>query len=346
MQMAVLKTSNMTSDTNEIEASAAAWAMRVDAGALTSAEQSELDAWLACDARHLGAYIRAQVQWQNLERVAALASGVNTQQVVAANPARTIATAIEPPPFWRRREFVAGIVGSLGLAGLGWSVVAPARTVYTTALGEVRRISLEDGSSLVLNSDSEAAVTFSRQLRTIQLLRGEALFEVTRDIAGRPFVLEAQQWRVSASESVFSTRLQGARMDLTVSMGSVELQAQSAAATQPVVKRMLAAQTTVLHESAPITVHNIPPAAVEQRLAWVRGMLAFSGESLQSAVDEFNRHNLRKLVIDDPQLAAQPVVGAFRANDVDGFAAAVAAVMDVEVVETPVTLHLRPRAAS
>jgi len=71
-------------------------------------------------------------------------------------------------------------------------------------------------------------------------------------------------------------------------------------------------------------------------------MVAFSGESLADAVAEINRHNRRQIIIDDAELAQQPVVGAFRATDSEAFAAAAAAALGARSVAEDDALHLRP----
>jgi hypothetical protein len=75
------------------------------------------------------------------------------------------------------------------------------------------------------------------------------------------------------------------------------------------------------------TITHVSPDELVQRLAWAGmyqkdGWLAFRGQSLESVVAEFNRHNRRKLIIADPQTARLQVGGKFRVTDLDGFVAA------------------------
>ena len=53
--------------------------------------------------------------------------------------------------------------------------------------------------------------------------------------------------------------------------------------------------------------------------AWLVGRLKFEGEPLGDVAGEFNRYSTRKVVIDDPALAAKPISGTFRADDQDAF---------------------------
>ena len=54
---------------NEIDARAAEWVARQDAGPLTREEADALDAWLSADSRHLGAYARMQAIMLRCERL-------------------------------------------------------------------------------------------------------------------------------------------------------------------------------------------------------------------------------------------------------------------------------------
>jgi ferric-dicitrate binding protein FerR (iron transport regulator) len=73
----------------------------------------------------------------------------------------------------------------------------------------------------------------------------------------------------------------------------------------------------------------IAPEEVARRLAWAGmydngGWLDFRGQSLETVVAEFNRHNQRKLRVGDPQTGRLQVGGSFRDDDLDGFVAALA----------------------
>src|SRR3546814_15561791 len=72
-----MRISDWSSDvcSSDLDARASAWAIRSAERALGEQEQQELDSWLAADSRHLGAYVRAQALWLDLDRVAALDGG-------------------------------------------------------------------------------------------------------------------------------------------------------------------------------------------------------------------------------------------------------------------------------
>lgn len=323
---------------------AARWAVRIDASALGPDEQRELDTWLAVDARHLGAYVRARAQWLDLNRLAALngiARGFSRSEVEAA---------AEQFIGWRaswghvvsRRQMLAASVATLTVAGgwLSWTELRKLRERYISDVGEVRRIALADGSTMILNTDTEVAVQISEQRRNIKLFRGEALFEVARD-KKRPFVVRANNIAVSAVGTAFAVRLEEARVAITVTEGVVEVRertppsgldqvAPSTPRASP--KRVGANQRVIVTRAGASEIHSLAVAETNRQMAWREGLVSFDGESLQTAVAEINRHNRRQIVIDDPVLAAIPVVGIFRATDLEGFSAAAAAALKARAI--------------
>jgi transmembrane sensor len=307
---------------------AARWAVRADAGNLSPDEQRELDSWLAADSRHLGAYVRARAQWADLDRLVALHGP--RRGTTNSNPDTT--------PALSRRRLLATALAGVGVLGGGacWTILRDDRERYSSGIGEVRRIALADGSTLLMNTNSEVTVRLTKERRDVRLVRGEALFEVAPD-KSRPFIVRANDTAVRAVGTVFAVRLENARVDVTVTEGVVEvadLRTRSGfgqgppADTGAGVKRLAAHQRAIVAPARPPDVEPVVPAEADRRLAWREGMVSFDGEMLQTAVLEINRHNRRQIVVDDASLASMPVVGVFRATDLDGFAAAAAAALN------------------
>jgi transmembrane sensor len=327
-----------------ISEQAARWAVRADAGSLSPDEQRELDAWLNADPRHRGAYVRARARWVDLDRLAAI-----------HGPASSETAKAETAPSFSRRQMLAASVAAITVVGggLSWIVLRGGREHYTSGIGEVRRIALEDGSTLMLNTATEVAVQFSKRQRDIRLIRGEALFEVAHDQA-RPFIVYANDTAVRAVGTAFAVRLESSQVDVTVTEGVVEVTdrttASGSAQESPVSaraqpQRVAANERVVITHARAAELETIAPAEAIRQLAWREGMVSFDGESLQTAVAEINRHNRRQIVIDDPALAAKPVVGIFRATDLDGFSAAAAEALKARAISDGDVIRLQPGAA-
>jgi transmembrane sensor len=317
---------------------AARWAVRLQEAQLSADEQRELDAWLAAAAHHPGALIRARAVWLNLGRLGAIAGPTMASPAVAgpttipsSEPQAPVIAATAPrtasPAANRRRVAIAlaaSIVGAAVIA-LGFKSSLLGGAAYETGVGEVRRIALDDGSAITLNSDSRAAVRFDKSQRTIRLERGEALFEVAKD-RSRPFTVQTGEVSVLAIGTTFAVRTLPDVVTVSVTEGVVEV----AGRESPPQRITINEQASVQPRSA-VRVTPEDQTTMTRRLAWRSGLLSFSGESLADAVHEVNRYSRRQIKIDDPALAAKPVIGIFRIGDVDAFAQATAAALDAEV---------------
>ena len=80
-------------------------------------------------------------------------------------------------------------------------------TDYETRVGEFRTIILSDSSSVILNTNSRISVAFNEQseIRRINLLQGEAYFDVAKD-AQRPFVVNVNKREIRAVGTAFNIK--------------------------------------------------------------------------------------------------------------------------------------------
>jgi transmembrane sensor len=305
----------------EIDEEAAAWAVRVDGRGLDESKDPDLQAWLASDPRCAGAFLRAQAALSLLDR------------------GRVLGASGRPLAVRRGPSRRAVLAGGGGLAAAGVAVASAflvlARRRYDTQLGEIRRLPLKDGSLAVMNTRSAVDVAIGARLRQVNLLRGEAWFEVAKD-PRRPFIVQAGAVRVQAVGTAFSVRRLDGGVQVMVTEGVVETWMVGDDRPRA---RVVSGAVLLVAASAP----RQPVAAadeIEHRLSWRSGQISLSGETLEDAALEFNRYNHRQIVIDDPQLARQRFVGLFRTNEPESFAAAVAATVGARVTEAADAIHL------
>jgi transmembrane sensor len=342
----------MTQSNQRTDLTAAEWAVRLNERALAAQEQTELDQWLNADIRHRGALLRARAVWADLDRLSALAGPTPVSSQVDAGmnsvsesvPQEIVGPPQSPlidnrQPSRNRRRFVASSVAAVFLGAVGTSWIEWRDQTYVSKLGQIRRVQLSDGSRMVLNTASEATVRFDKAHREIELKSGEGLFQVAKDRA-RPFIVRAGFVSVRAVGTVFAVRTAGQSVDVTVTEGVVELVDNSTSGGR-VIRRIAANERATVRETNQVQVQSMPHADAERRLAWRDGMVAFAGEPLKTAVEEINRHNHRRIVVDDPTLASRPVVGMCRANDPDNFAATVATALGVQSLDQDDAIHLR-----
>lgn len=298
----------------EIDSEAAAWAVRSAERPLDSAEQHKLDEWLGADLRHLGAYVRAQALWLDVDRVAALDGGTRRDE---APPARAYP--------WRRYAMAASVAlvafsGTLSYDRLAGRV--------STERGEVRRIALADGSILTLNGDSAVQVRYEKDVRRIILRRGEASFEVAHN-SQRPFVVSAEGLDVRAVGTEFVVGIEDGGVEVTVEEGVVAVGGQSAGSAPP---RLIRRNEQFVAAATGPRKALLDGADVQRRIAWRKGLLVFNGQQLGAAAAEVNRYSDVQIVIEDPTLARAEFVGIFKLGDAQVFAEAAAEAFNGEVV--------------
>jgi transmembrane sensor len=297
----------------EIDAEAADWAARADRGRLSPAEQQLLDGWLDSDVRCLGAYGRMRALALTTERARALGPDFNPADFTAARGPT------------RRRTLLAGgaIAASLLIGISGTWLGLRRRGRFATAKGETKVVALKDGSVVTLNTASEILVHYSDALRSVELVRGEALFEVAKNKA-RPFVVAAGDTHVRVVGTAFTVRHLDTRpVQVLVREGIVEVSRPATEARPLRITANSMAEATG-EGDAVLVARPIPVAQLHRQMAWQNGQIAFEGETLAQAAAEFSRYSDTRIVVDDPALAREEIAGLFKATDPVGFAKTIA----------------------
>ncbi|MBS0374637.1 MAG: FecR domain-containing protein [Proteobacteria bacterium] len=293
---------------------AAEWAVRLDGEPLSAEEQRALEAWLASAPGHRGALVRARAVW----------AAVGAAQPAASGPAPPVHAPTARGRGISALRAAAAALAAVAVLALGYRALELRGTGYETGVGEVRRIALEDGSAITLNSNSAARVRYGQDARRLTLVRGEGLFEVAKDPA-RPFIVSTGGVAVRAVGTAFVVRALTDAVTVTVTEGVVEVTRPEQAP-----RRVAAHQRAEIRAHREVTVRTEEADEASRQLSWRDGVLSFSGESLAEAVREVNRYSHRQIEVADPGLAARPVIGIFRAGDADAFAQATAAALGAE----------------
>ena len=297
---------------HQIDAEAADWTARLDRGPLSPGQEAAFHAWLHQDVRCMGAFGRVRALALTTERARALGPDFD--------PAAFVPAAAQS----RRRVLqVGGAIAATALIGMAatWQVLRH-RGRFSTGKGETKVVALKDGSVVTLNTASEILVNYSDELRSVELVRGEALFDVAKNKA-RPFVVGAGDTSVRVVGTSFTVRhFDAAPVQVLVREGIVEV-FKPTAGVKPI---RISANTlaVALPDNADIAARPVPSAQLHRAMAWQEGQIAFEGETLAQAAAEFSRYSDTRIVIDDPVLAREEIAGLFKATDPVGFAQTIA----------------------
>lgn len=320
----------MSAKNQEIDDQAVEWAAKKSLGTLAPEEQAELEAWLAADIRHLGAYAKAMAIDARLKRMRGIL-------IFRTAPRKALAA-------WSRRRViltgsVAASVAAVGLLSLNLWQRGRAE-VLSTAVGQSRTAWLSDGSTVTLNTNSRVEVRYTGKSRRVRLLQGEALFDVAKD-KQRPFIVEAGDTQVRAVGTSFAVTVLPERpVQVLVREGVVEMKRADVVVSEIV--RVSANIKAVAPHDGPITTTAVSRSTLSRDLAWQHGYIAFDKQTLQSAAEEFARYSNVHIVV-EPSVSNRTVTGYFASNDPVGFAknAALLLGLQVEVEEGEVKLFER-----
>ncbi|MGR4863187.1 FecR family protein [Caulobacter sp. LARHSG274] len=234
------------------------------------------------------------------------------------------------------------MIGALAAAGLV-AAVAVGLTLrlptYSTGVGQTFSATLEDGSRVQLNTDSAVRVRYGAGERRIELLRGQALFEVAHN-PQRPFIVTAGAAQVRALGTRFDVRRLGSEVRVVLAHGSVEI-TDHAVRSAP--WRLKPGQILAL---APATPASAAPAPIDVSTAtsWTSGKVTFEDVTLADAVAELNRYSRDKIILGERAPAARRVSGVFTAGDNADFIAAVSSLYGLKSVpRASGDIELRPQ---
>jgi transmembrane sensor len=285
--------------------SAIFWWVRRKAGPLSREDRAAFDAWLAGSTEHQAAFEEIAIMWEDVR-------GLRPRPAKRRTPATRLAWLVG--------------AAALGTASLALFVFHDDMSIFLrsdfyTGTGQIKRVTLDDGSNVELNAESAIAVHYNAGQRRVSLLEGEAWFEVSPDPA-RPFVVEASGGTVAALGTVFDVDVENARAHVTVVQHRVAV--ESGGENVIVAENQ---QTTFAEHSAP---EQPSPVNTARATAWRRGTLFFDDTPLGDVVAALGRYHHGLVYFLDPELRARHVNGVFGTQN---------PVMAIGEIETSLGLH-------
>lgn len=334
-------------DKRAIQEAAALWIITMDNRPLVQEEQARLRAWLLASASHRKEFIDLARVWGQLDLLASYALDITDADIAETIKETTTTTTTSA-----RRPYTKHWQGYAAAAALAFcvlgvvfvnhspdvatehaSVQSTGVTVqeFATAIGELRDLTLSDGSVIKLNTNTRINIQLGAAERRIDLLQGEANFVVAKD-ASRPFVVYTPKGSVTAVGTAFNIRVERDEANVLVTEGVVRVnpQAQETSAhTRPLATKardLVAPLVSAVKVSAghrvqmsahhTAAINKVEKKLLAQELAWHSGMLSFDNTPLQDVIAEVSRYTSMKIVIDEPEIARMPVGGYFKAGEI------------------------------
>lgn len=312
------------------------WFIRLQGDGAGDEDRRACAAWCAADPRNARAWTLAEALWDSPLLTGALAAPESLPEQAprpAPSPPIPVRPAARRPVTRRPLAWAAAVLVALGL---GWAADLPVRIQadHRTATGVQDRVTLADGSRVLLDTGSAIATDLAGPGRQTRLLRGAAFFEVTPD-AARPFRVEAGPATVTVVGTAFAVRYLDGRVTVTVRHGTVDV----APLGGPPVRLQAGEEVAV----TPSGIGAGHPADLAAALGWADGRLVFEDRPLGAVLAELDRYHRGLIVVPDT-LAARRITGNYRLDDPARTAAALAGLVHADLVQvSDALLILRPR---
>ena len=298
------------------------WTRR-QSGTWSEADEQQLQTWLAATAEHREAYEKVGRAW---DKAGDLKHYLTRAPQCEYEPAgqRSIAPA--------RFGGVAGIALAACLVllalGVGFRLWPSASRWWSgpeinlvSAKGQTQSFTLEDGTQVWLDADSQLTVRIGHYSRKAALVRGEALLEVTHD-PERPFEVTLGIGRIQDLGTRFDIEALPDSSRIEVLEGRVGVLTPQGRAL------LVAGQSSGYDRSGNLQAVSSFNATAAQ---WSQGQRHFDREPLGDVLERLTRYHATTFVYTDPNLRNLRVSGTFRTSDEALFLRTLAGALPIEI---------------
>lgn len=274
-------------------AQAVEWYVRLHDSAATEVTRGEWQAWLQSDPAHAKA-------WERVETL---------RQRLSMAPPDLAATTIETARQQRRAALktLAVLVGA-GVTGWGGYRASPLGVDYSTSVGWRKRVTLPEGSLLVLDTDTRVDVQFDSHKRLIVLRQGAIFIETAKD--ARRLSVQTAEGEIEALGTRFTVRQGNSLTQVSVEAHAVAVRPRLATG------EVLRADAGQAVSFTAVSIGPLKPAN-EQGSAWTRGMLVAVDWRLDDLLVELSRYRHGFLGC-SAEIAGLRLSGTFLLDDTEG----------------------------
>lgn len=291
-----------STDADAVTDAAAQWCMRLHAEDCSDAEREAFAQWLAANPQHAEEYQAMLEIWQTADLLPR--SPATTRQAPAGRVRRRA---------WRPAASAAMIsVLALPLAAwIGWELGwLPNRYQHFDSSDQVRAVQLADGSNVELNLHSEVRFLNFKDRRRVDLVKGEAFFDVSHD-SQHPFIVHAGRGQIRVTGTQFNVWKYQDQVKVTLVEGSVLVSSDGSDGGYRLGPGMQASYRTGDFE--PQLAQSDDYA---NSLAWRSGRMVLDNLSLSQALPVINRYLDKPLMLADNNVGSIRISGIYDTRDV------------------------------
>ena len=269
--------------------------------------------WLSASEENAAAWCQVEKAWALLgETRPAHAADWET---AATGTAAVVPFAAKRPEPRRKRLAGAALLAAAACAVAflaGPALLLHLRADEVTASGESRRIVLADGTTVDMSGGTAFAVTIANHKRHIELLKGEAFFDVAHD-ADRPFTIDADGVTVTVLGTAFDVQTGEHETTVELARGSVAISYDGE--SQRSTFELSPGETAAIDRETGTATRGT--ADIEEMGAWRSGKLFIDDVTIASAIERIQRSHPAWITIADGTLGSLRVTGLYDLRDPD-----------------------------
>tara|TARA_Y100001956_G_scaffold80148_1_gene94754 strand:+ start:1167 stop:2105 length:939 start_codon:yes stop_codon:yes gene_type:complete len=300
---------------------ASIWMARLWADDVTQQDRDAFHCWKGANPENAQA-------WEKLEMI---------QQKFARVPQSNISRRVLSPNQQgiRRRQLL--MLGGVTFASLGLGLSSyrptPDGQSYATSVGQMKALTLTDGTEITMNTNSKVFINFKHEQRELYLAQGEIL--ISNSQHRTPLNVTTSQGRVRPIGTRFSVRELESSTQVCVYEGEVELQPLLGLGSP----HLFAGQYTHFDRRS---VANIKDNTSQDAL-WLEQKIEAQGTPLTLFIKELSRYRKGVLNI-DPELKDLRLTGVFSTQDVDRTLYNISQILPIELhYRTPLWVTVKAK---
>ncbi|WP_151716716.1 FecR domain-containing protein [Acinetobacter sp. TUM15071] len=277
---------------------AAEWIVLIQASALTDAQQIEFEAWKNQSEAHQTAWLKAEYLLSSFEHYPE-----NGQEIIKKGN--------QAAQFQWSKHLVVACIACLGSI-IAWNSEYKYLWLsdYSTAIGQQKNVTLEDGTQLQLNTSTALDVRYTPHQRTLRLHYGEIQIHTAKEAhSDRPFFVETESAHLQALGTVFNVQYLKNKQQQTC-LGVIE---SAVKVTLNQSKKM-----TVVQAGEQLCFDDTDFKALGQLdpnvSVWKNQMIMAFEMPLEQLLQEIGRYQHHYVDI-DPQLKALKISGSYPVNN-------------------------------
>ena len=272
------------------------WVARLRADNVSLQDKADFAQWLDASQTHKNAFDEALELWQMLAFTRS-----NTTQQGTSSYYRHV-----NKPWWPLAAAATVLLTCLVM------VLQMQYLHFSTQKGQVSAVMLPDGSTATLNTNSKIRVRYIDGARQVELLQGEALFDVKSN-PKQPFTVLTQQALTTVLGTTFGVKQNYKTTDIKVLEGKVQVEYNQS--SEDYSARGVHLLEPGQQSNVAVFEHKIGSHDANVDFAWQHGQLVYRDLSLNDILMDLNRYVPTVMAVSDENLAQTKFSAVLKLDD-------------------------------